>query len=170
MLSSVYLLTIVLCKNSCFCDKKKRMNERVIFGHNPLDQSTLKLFSWKSNQIISVKIKPKYPWLLMLKVHNRGVGNSTPQHSFRIHNFNGAILLNVELSCLSFKGCATTHIPKKLRTLNFFFQSALNFGQHFEIIFSKYVKFGTSLTHFEKIQTPLKWPILTHFEKIHGKI
>ena len=94
------------------------MNERVIFGHNPLDQSSLKLFSWKSNQIISVKIKPKYPWLSMLKVHNRGVGNSTPQRSFRIHNFNGAILLNVELSCLSFKRCATTHTPKNYALRN----------------------------------------------------
>ena len=48
----------------------------------------------------------------MLRVHNRGVGNSTPQHIFRIHNFNGAILLNVELSYLSFKGSVTTHFEK----------------------------------------------------------
>ena len=63
---------------------KNRMNERVFFGHNPLDQSTLKLLLLKSNQIIGVKIKPKYPCLLMLRVHNHGVGNSTPQRSFRI--------------------------------------------------------------------------------------
>ena len=93
---------------------KNRMNERVIFAHNPLDQSTLKLlvFLLKSNQIIGVKIKAKYPCLLMLRVHNRGVGNSTPQRSFRIHNFNGAILLKVELRYLSFKGSVTTHFEK----------------------------------------------------------
>ena len=104
------------------------MNERVIFGHNPLDQSTLKLlvFLLKSNQIIGVKIKPKYQCLLMLRVHNRGVGNSTPQRSFRIHNFNGAILLKVELRYLSFKGSVTTHFE--------------NFT-HFEKKNSKCVKF-----------------------------
>ena len=76
------------------------------------------------------------PLLLMLRVHNCGVGNSTPQRSFRIHNFDGAILLKVELSCLSFKDSVTTHFEKF--TLFFFekkFRSALN------------LKFWTSLTH-----------------------
>ena len=104
---------------------KNRMNERVIFGHNPLNQSTLKLLLLKSNQIIGVKIKPKYPCLLMLRVHNRGVGNSTPQRSFRIHNFNGAVLLKVELSCLSFKGSVTTHF-EKFTHFEKNFRSALN--------------------------------------------
>ena len=70
----------------------------------------------------------------MLRVHNRGVGNSTPQRSFRIHNFNDAILLKVELCYPSFKGSVTTHF-EKFTHFEKKIRSALN------------LKFWISLTH-----------------------
>ena len=63
--------------------------------------------------------------------------------------------------------CVTTHF-EKITHFEIFLQSALNLGpaqRTLNFFFSKCVKFGTSLTHFEKIQIALKYSMLTHFEK-----
>ena len=57
----------------------------------------------------------------------------------------------------------TTHFEKITH-----FSKCVKFGTsltHFEKKISKCVKFGTSFTHFEKFQTALKCSMLTHFEK-----
>ena len=64
-------------------------------------------------------------------------------------------------------GAVTTHF-EKITHFEKNFQSALNLGpaqRTLKIFFSKCVKFGTSLTHFEKFQIALKCSMLTHFEK-----